>query len=478
MTATITRILLLLTTVLNTGISYGEESVIAQRLWQESIQLRNQEQTTLLATIAANNTQSTVQNPSGVDPLIVTLFDTINQGQSVPLRQFLNEHSNRFYHNDPLWLYAQASLARLEGRTRAAEQGYRQTLDQAPDFIRARLDLAKLLFNDQQNREAQQAFGVLNAQLLPPTVRNNINLYQQALGMRERWQGSVSLGLITDNNINQSSETNQCLFSYQKVCLVERSTPAAIATSGLGYEGTLSKYWPLRGHHGLYGRGLIYGQQIPNYLTYNKTTIQLGAGYQFANATQHFSFGPIWIGHREANHQQFNGVGVAAQWRIQPNNTMAWDMYAEHKTIRYTHADYQQNNSTDNNIHVTFSTAWPEGWRSHIGFDYLRRDTDQAVNSYQQKGIRLSVDKLFAQGFMASLGGAFYEIDYNAYNALLEQTRHERKWTFNAAISAPQWQIGGFSPKLSWQRTRLNSNVDWLYSYDQDQFMLTFQRLF
>lgn len=478
MTATITRTLLLFAIVFHNGISYSEESVTAQRLWQESIQLREQEQTTLLATIVANNTQNTAQKTTGVDPLIATLFHTINQGQPLALRHFLNEHADRFDHNEPLWLYAQASLARLEGRIRAAEQGYRDTLKQAPDFVRARLDLAKLLFDDQQNREAQHAFGALDNHALPPPVRNNINLYQQALELRERWQGSISLGPIANNNINQSSQTNQCLFSYQQECLIERSTPAAIATSGLSYEGTLSKYWSLSGHHGLYGRGLIYGQHIPNHHLYNETTMQLGIGYQFANATQRFSFGPIWVGHREANHQQFNGVGVAAQWRIQPHNNIAWDMYAERKTIRYTHADYQQNNSTDNNIYVTFSTAWPQGWRSHIGFDYLRRNTDQAVNSYQQKGVRLGVEKPFAQGFVASLGGAFYAIDYDAYNALLEHTRHEHKWTFNATISAPQWQIGGFSPKLSWQRTRVNSNVDWLYSYDQDQLMLSFQRLF
>ncbi|MBO7942617.1 DUF560 domain-containing protein, partial [Streptomyces sp. S9] len=95
------------------------------------------------------------------------------------------------------------------------------------------------------------------------------------------------------DNINQSSASRTCLLAAPDgQCAIERSLPAAIAGAGLDYDASLSKRQPLRGHHGLYLRSLLYGYSYRGNRQYNETTWTGSAGYSYAAARHAFTAAP------------------------------------------------------------------------------------------------------------------------------------------------------------------------------------------
>ena len=94
--------------------------------------------------ISAPHTGQTAESDSEADQG-EALFNAVNRSDWQTVRPLLEHYIQQSEYDPDIASFARASLARGEGKWKAAKQEYETLLQRHPDFTRGRLDYARLL---------------------------------------------------------------------------------------------------------------------------------------------------------------------------------------------------------------------------------------------------------------------------------------------------------------------------------------------
>lgn len=278
--------------------------MLTLRLWQDTRQtMQEQEQKVreYHLDISAPHTGQTAESDSEADQG-EALFNAVNRSDWQTVRPLLERYTQQSEYDPDIASFARASLARGEGKWKAAKQEYETLLQRHPDFTRGRLDYARLLFEGRLNREASSEFARLQNEDLPEAVKENIAHFQDALNQRQSWKDSLSVGAVHNSNINEGSGKVWCKTEIDGECWEEFSGDKPISANGIKYEAAAVRRWQVKGHHGIAARALGYGRFYRDHRNFNEHALNLSAGYQFEN--QRYTF---------ASLRSSNGTAVAAK---------------------------------------------------------------------------------------------------------------------------------------------------------------------
>jgi len=172
-----------------------------------------------------------------VDDLGQALYLSLQHQQWQAAAAFLDEYIELSGHDPLLRHYAQGALARVAGDHHRAAREYEALLTAQPDFLPARLELARVFAEDQRDREATGLFRAIASGIDgddPATagVRARVDGYLAALQARQRWKGAVAAGPAWSDNINRSSASRTCLFGVGDACIIQRKLPDAQRAGG------------------------------------------------------------------------------------------------------------------------------------------------------------------------------------------------------------------------------------------------------
>lgn len=67
---------------------------------------------------------------------------------------------------------------------------------------------------------------------------------------------------------------------------------------------------------------------------------------------------------------------------------------------------------------------------------------------------------------------------YDAYSALLDDRRHEEEQGYTFIVRAPGLAFHDLVPSLTFKYNKVNSNVDWLYSWERNSVSLKLEKQF
>ncbi|TNL09682.1 hypothetical protein CYD30_12625 [Kosakonia cowanii] len=412
------------------------------------------------------------------------LYLSLQYHQWAAAKQFLSEYLT-LPDRDPLLVhYAQGTLARVQGQMRQAEAEFRALLELQPGFLPGRLELARVLFEDAQERESDEIFADILSSIDasdPKTagVRKTIETYRGALKQRRAWTGSFSFGPSWSDNVNRTSASRTCLLADNTgFCYYERTLPDAIKASGPDFDATLQKRIPLRGHHGLYTRSLLYGTQYRNHGDYNETTFTTQAGYSYRDSRQQIALAPSFEYYEWGNDALYGAWGLHGEWSYTLSPVSLVKLEGDYKDLRYRRELYAWNfNGAQSSVYASYFRDLGRGWTVFGGIDFVDSTAKEDVNAYQQKGARIGAS-VQVSGFQGTLFAAYRHRDYDIYNPLVEARRKDDEQNYTFVLKAPRWQLAGFVPSLTVRHNRVKSNVDWLYSYDRNDVSLKFEHTF
>ena len=125
---------------------------------------------------------------------------TASAVRAQPIPQFgeLDARIGRVF-RDGMTSYA----ARDYGR---AEALFRQILDQDPELLRVRLELARTLFMARKDEQADYHFRLAAGKRPPALVMRNIVRFREAIRGRRAWRFDVDVGFAPDSNINSATD--------------------------------------------------------------------------------------------------------------------------------------------------------------------------------------------------------------------------------------------------------------------------------
>ena len=91
---------------------------------------------------------------------------------------------------------------------------------------------------------------------------------------------------------------------------------------------------------------------------------------------------------------------------------------------------------------------------------------------------RFGVNKRWGKGLEATLFVSLRARKYEQYSALLAQKRKDLEQNYTLIVSMPNLTVFSMTPIFTLNHTTVNSNVDWLYSYDKNSVSLKFEKKF
>jgi len=113
---------------------------------------------------------------------------------------------------------------------RRAEAVFRRILDHDPKLLRVRLELARTLYMEKKDEEADYHFRLAAGEHPSELVIRNITRFREAIRARRSWRFNVDIGFAPDSNINSATD-KQTVDIYG---LPFQLDPSGRARSGLG----------------------------------------------------------------------------------------------------------------------------------------------------------------------------------------------------------------------------------------------------
>ena len=130
---------------------------------------------------------------------------------------------------------------------------------------------------------------------------------------------------------------------------------------------------------------------------------------------------------------------------------------------------------------AVYATLWhqlPGRWLLFGGLDYTHRDNDQKVHAYQLYGTRIGVSKQWDWGLDSAVFASFRKRRFGDHSALLDARREDDEQSYTLTLGLPGLTLAGFSPVFTLRHHRVDSNVDWIYSHEKNQYSLKLEKRF
>jgi hypothetical protein len=421
---------------------------------------------------------------SGADEVGKALYLSLSRRQWPDARRFLKIYGALPDRDLMLLRYAEGLLARQDGDLGAAERALRDLLALRPQFLPGRIELARVLFENQHDREALTAFQAILTDLPADDpraagVRRSVEGFIAALGQRRGWRGSLALGPGYNTNVNQASGSYACLLpGPEGLCFFDRKTPDAIGAATVGFEAAVNRRLPLRGSSGLSLRGLAYGELYPEEGRYNQATLVLQAGFDHRSVRVSFGLAPSLDLGTLGWTRLYDAPGAHGEVSRAIGPSTLVKLEGDYKILRYRQPAFTALDGAQASL---FFTAWrglAGGWTVFGGFDLLDKDADLAVNAYRQAGLRLGVATPTVRGVNAGLFASGRRKRWSAVNETLQARRRDDEQNLTAILRAPRLRVAGLTPSLTLQYAKVASSIDWLFSYEKVAASLKLERVF
>jgi tetratricopeptide (TPR) repeat protein len=351
---------------------------------------------------------------------------------------------------------------------------YRKILVDHPNVVRVRLDLARALFETNEDDAAEYNFHLaLAAGDLPDTVIDNVERYLAIIRSRQHFVYDIHVGLAPDTNINSSTSANQVTIFGLPFAL----SNASQAHSGVGIDGSLDgEYrYDLQPDLRLRTGAVLSRIEYPSNPMFDDMQARAYVGPQ-----QFFKDGNIsvlgvvaerWFG----NHPYNTGVGGRLEGQYWLTRRFLYSGYFEGLSTSYRQQPALKGYYLDQASFLDYYLTPSSFVRGTIGGGYQSAQSDIFENWYYRLG--LAYQQEFVYGLTANVAPEVRWWRYFGFNPLFGVHRADRQYAVKLSLYKRDFTIFGFAPVVSYTYTRNNSNEE-LFRFNRNQFELGFTRQF
>ncbi len=155
---------------------------------------------------------------------------------------------------------------------------------------------------------------------------------------------------------------------------------------------------------------------------------------------------------------------------------MKLELEAEYQDYRPAHLDYQSDWQWSS--YFSYWHQLPNKWLLFGGLDWTQKDNDQKVHAYQLFGGRLGVNRAWGDAVDINLFTSFRQRKYGDFSSLLNERRTDNEQSYTLMLSSKALSFYGVTPLFTWTHKRVTSNVDWLYTYQQNEVSIKLEKRF
>lgn len=353
---------------------------------------------------------------------------------------------------------SEAMIARDDGKAGKAAKLYKKALSLQPNMELVRLNLAQSLYEDHQNREADEIFQQIQAEPnLPDNVRDLTNSYRKILKKRKKFNFYANAHYTRDNNINNAPKTRVITTRNGAWHL-----PEPESAQGFSYRAGMSKDTPLFKNYSFRTNAELWGKFYWDNHKYDDLSGRVSAGVAFQNARTEAAVLPYyerrWYGGEKYSTEK--GLRTEFSHWFTPKNQaivageVGRDVYDNRRFL----------NGRTANVSATLLHVSSNRQYFTVGADLSRKSAEDASDAYRRKGIRATWSRTWGKGGLTTVLSANYgQRDYDARD-FFNIVRKDKEYTATASIWHKKVQLWGITPRIVGVYQRHDSN-HFMYDY-------------
>jgi hypothetical protein len=340
-----------------------------------------------------------------------------------------------------------------------AELMFRRLLDREPSLLRVRLELARTLYMQKKDEQADYHFRLAAGEHPSAPVLRNIIRFREAIRARRSWGFNLDIGIAPDSNINSATD-KELIDIYG---LPFHLDPGARAKSGTGvFAGAdasvrVDRFGRIPVYLGAYGRWTRY----PDHHL-DDAYVGAEAGPEFKMAAGRLRTTVSGLERWYAGKPLVGTFGGHADYERLLSG--GWTVGG---SLLIRHVDYARRSDVDGwDCDGRVSVSRPLGPNA-LGFGYVgieRRWANDPGQAFWRESLGVGVLKEFSWGLRPRLS---IDIARQVGDGPLAPFNHQRRdWLLQGSVGIYKrdWNIRGFAPSLSLAVTR---NLSTLQLYDQ-----------
>jgi len=340
-----------------------------------------------------------------------------------------------------------------------AEAIFRRLLDRQPSLLRVRLELARTLYMERKDEQADYHFRLAAGEHPSDPVLRNILRFRQAIRSRRSWRFDFDFGFSPDSNINSATDKE----TVDIYGLPFKLDPTGRARSGTGrFVGAdasvrLNRSGKVPIYIGGYGRLTRYGDQ-----RFDDAYAGIEAGPEFRLGGGQLRTTLTGLRRWYGRHPLVTSVGARVDY-----DRLAGKSWTLGGSLLVRHNDYARRGDVDGwDTEARLSANHPLG-ATTLGFGYAgiqRSWANDPGQAFWREQLGLGVLKEIGWGLRPQLRADFARQVGDA--PLAPFGRRRRDWLLQGSFSIYKrdWNMKGFAPSLSVTTTR---NLSTLTIYDE-----------
>ena len=339
----------------------------------------------------------------------------------------------------------------------AAVEYFRSILDDRPDLVRVRLELARALFALKRDQAAAYHFRLALADGLPEATKANIRLFLNQIQARKVWRVNAQFGVAPDSNVNAGPKDR----TVELFGLPFQLDDAALERSGFGLASSMSaSYFPRLTRR--WRAELRGGGSITDY-----ENIQFDDAFIFAEAGPRFETPGMSVSAlAAASRRYFGGEGfttsIGGKAAFSKGlNARTW------ASLRFSgaHLDYDDADFRDGPVYsagLTLRRALSRLSTAQAGVTVTREQTADQVLRNTQYLFNASYARELPYGLTVQAGPDLYLRRFDNADPMNAGIDFRRDWTYGGSVFVTKrdWRVGGFAPIVSYQYLVNESNAD------------------
>lgn len=372
---------------------------------------------------------------------------------------------------DPLeMLFLTGLLAQGQKQYDRAIDAFRRILDQRPDLVRVRLELARTLFDKGDDAAAKYHFELALAGKLPDTVQANVQRFLDAIRRRRDWTLDVGLGLLPDSNINTG--TNQQYVTIAGLPFTLSSEAREKSGVGLQISAYGTKTLKLSERVRMRGFASVLRRDYPD-SRFDDMIVRAGAGPRWLFARGEVGVAPFYGERRFGNDilNRSSGVRVDGAWQV------AARVIAE-GAFEYQQIAYPASPTRDGGVTWAFAGLrylLTTSSQLMLGVDYYRDEAADPVFRNESTGWTIGHFRDWSHAISTGATVRIADTQYEARQPLFGEYRNDRYSTWTFTVTKRDWAIRDFVPTLSFTLFDNDSSIP-LYTFQRRQVLLAFNR--
>lgn len=378
--------------------------------------------------------------------------------------------------------FAEALLAQNRGDLTTSIAIYQQILSQRADLNPIRIELARVMF---ENYQYQQAKNLLQQAKqdpdLPPDVAQYIQAYLAAIEKRQAWQWDFSAYYAREENVNKAASSPIIDNPYLKGL---RKNPSMLPqkAEGVGYNVDLSKQSNITGQHFLLFENNLNGRFFWKNRQYSDQTNRTSLGYVHKSAVQTSKILPFYERSWYEEKRYSESVGLRLEQSRWFNENWQLSLSGEWNNNRYDQSDNADQNGKSYALSSTLFWLHNARQSFSVGFDWDKRKTTAPQYEYHTLRLRLNWNDSWFDNIRSRLSLSVsrrqYENEAKIGAIPLGKIRRDNIYRATLTLWKEDWHWKNIVPKLqiSWQKR--NSNLPTLYSYQETNANILFEKRF